>query len=74
MILHANRFEPASTVGWKLVNPETETTSESGYFSTNSTGGFSEPAVIEDEGLTEGDYWIQFFDDVDMDSKQLYIT
>jgi hypothetical protein len=38
--LNVNAFEPNSTVGWKLVNPETQITSEFGYFSTNSTGGF----------------------------------
>jgi|GEM_PF-290795 len=69
MTLHVNGFEPDSTVGWKLVNPETQTSSEYGYFSTNSTGGFSEPSVIEDEGLKEGKYDIQFFDDEDTDGN-----
>ena len=66
MTLNLNGFEPNSNVGWKLVHPETQTTSEFGYFSTNSTGGFSEPAYIEDE-LVDGKYDIQFFDDANTD-------
>ena len=71
MTLHANGFEPNSNVGWKLVHPETQVTSEFGYFSTNSTGGFSEPVYIESEdvGLVEGKYDIQFFDDADSDGN-----
>jgi hypothetical protein len=64
MTLNVNGFEADSSVGWKLVHPETQTTSEFGYFSTNSTGGFSEQVYIEDE-LVEGRYDIQFFDDAD---------
>ena len=40
-----------------------------GYFSTNSTGGFSEPVYIEEGELVEGKYNIQFFDDADNDSN-----
>ena len=68
MTLNVNGFEADSSVGWKLVHPETQTTSEFGYFSTNSTGGFSEQVYIEDE-LAEGKYDIQFFDDADTDGK-----
>ncbi len=68
MNLNVNGFEPDSSVGWKLVHPETQTTSEFGYFSTNSTGGFSESAYIEDE-LIDGKYEIQFFDDADNDNN-----
>jgi hypothetical protein len=67
--LNVNRFEPNSTVGWKLVNPETQTTSDFGYFSTNSTGGFSESVYIEEGELVEGKYKIQFFDDADTDGN-----
>ena len=69
MTLHANGFEPNSNVGWKLVHPETQVTSEFGYFSTNSTGGFSEPVYIEEGELVEGKYNIQFFDDADSDGN-----
>ncbi len=70
MKLNANGFEPNSNVGWKLVHPETQTTPTYGYFSTNSTGGFSESAYIESEsGLVEGQYEIQFFDDTDNDGN-----
>jgi hypothetical protein len=69
MNLNVNGFEPDSTVSWKLVNPETQTTSDFGYFSTNSTGGFSEPVYIEGGELAEGKYNIQFFDDVDNDGN-----
>ena len=68
MTLNVNGFEADSNVGWKLVHPETQTTSEFGYFSTNSTGGFSEQVYIEDE-LAEGKYDIQFFDDADTDGN-----
>lgn len=68
MTLNVNGFEADSSVGWKLVHPETQTTSEFGYFSTNSTGGFSEQVYIEDE-LSEGGYDIQFFDDADTDGN-----
>lgn len=68
MTLNVNGFEADSSVGWKLVHPETQTTSEFGYFSTNSTGGFSEQVYIEDE-LSEGRYDIQFFDDADTDGN-----
>jgi hypothetical protein len=67
--LNINGFEPDSNVSWKLVNPATQTTSEYDYFSTNSTAGFSEPAFIEEEGLVEGKYDIQFFDDADTDGN-----
>jgi hypothetical protein len=39
-----------------------------GYFPTNSIIGFSEPAFIE-EGLVEGKYDIQFFDDANNDGN-----
>jgi len=68
MTLNANGFEPNSNVGWKLVQPETQKASEFGYFSTNSTGGFSEPAYIEDK-LVDGKYDIQFFDDANTDGN-----
>jgi hypothetical protein len=55
MQLNVNGFEPNSNVGWKLVHPETQAIPTYGYFSTNSTGGFSESAYIESEsGLVEG--------------------
>ena len=69
MNLQINGFEPDSNVGWKLIHPETQTTSEFGYFATNSTGGFSESVYIEEGELVEGKYNIQFFDDADTDSN-----
>ena len=70
MKLDINGFEPNSNVGWKVVHPETQTIPTYGYFSTNSTGGFSESAYIESEsGLVEGKYEIQFFDDADNDGN-----
>jgi len=69
MNLHINGFEPDSNVGWKLIQPETQTTSEFGYFSTNSTGGFSESVYIEEGKLAEGKYNIQFFDDANTDGN-----
>ena len=69
MTLNVNGFEPNSNVGWKFIHPETQTTSENGYFSTNSTGGFSEPVYIEEGELSEGKYNIQFFDDADNDGN-----
>jgi hypothetical protein len=70
MKLNVNGFEPNSNVGWKVVHPETQEIPTYGYFSTNSTGGFSEPAYIESEsGLVEGKYEIQFFDDADNDGN-----
>ena len=69
MNLHINGFEPDSNVSWKLIHPETQTTSEFGYFATNSTGGFSESVYIEEGELVEGNYNIQFFDDADTDSN-----
>ena len=69
MELNVNGFEPNSNVGWKLVHPETQATSEFGYFSTNSTGGFSEPVYLEEGELVEGKYNIQFFDDADSDGN-----
>ncbi|HEX2407279.1 MAG TPA: hypothetical protein VHJ38_08730, partial [Nitrososphaeraceae archaeon] len=57
MKLNVNGFEPNSNVGWKVVHPETQAIPTYGYFSTNSTRGFSEPAYIESEsGLIEGKY------------------
>ena len=70
MKMNVNGFEPNSNVGWKVVHPETQSIPTYGYFSTNSTGGFSESAYIESEsGLVEGKYEIQFFDDADNDSN-----
>ena len=69
MNLHINGFEPDSNVGWKIIHPETQTTSEFGYFTTNSTGGFSESVYIEEGELVEGKYDIHFFDDADTDSN-----
>jgi hypothetical protein len=70
MKLNVNGFEPNSNVGWKVVHPETQEIPTYGYFSTNSTGGFSEPAYIESEsGLVKGKYEIQFFDDADNDGN-----
>ena len=68
MELNVNGFEPNSNVGWKLVHPETQTSSTYGYFATNNTGGFTESEYIEGE-LEEGKYEIQFFDDADNDGK-----
>ena len=70
MKMNLNGFEPNSNVGWKLVHPETQEVPTYGYFSTNSTGGFSESVYIESElGLVEGKYEIQFFDDADNDGN-----
>lgn len=70
MKMNVNGFEPNSNVGWKLVHPETQEIPTYGYFSTNSTGGFSESVYIESElGLVEGKYEIQFFDDADNDGN-----
>ena len=53
-----------------MVHPETQAIPTYGYFSTNSTGGFSESAYIESEtGLVEGKYEIKFFDDADNDGN-----
>jgi hypothetical protein len=53
-----------------VVHPETQEIPTYGYFSTNSTRGFSGPAYIESEsGLIEGKYEIQFFDDADNDGN-----
>lgn len=68
MELNVNGFEPNSNVGWKLVHPETQTSSTYGYFATNNTGGFTESEYIEGQ-LEEGKYEIQFFDDADNDGK-----
>ena len=68
MELNVNGFEPNSNVGWKLVHPETQTSSTYGYFETNNTGGFTESEYIEGE-LEEGKYELQFFDDADNDGK-----
>jgi hypothetical protein len=68
MKLNVNGFEPNSNVGWKLVQPETQSTPSFGYFSTNTTGGFSESEYIEGE-LEQGKYEIQFFDDANNDGK-----
>ena len=68
MKLNVNGFEPNSNVGWKLVHPETQSTPSFGYFSTNTTGGFSESEYIEGE-LEQGKYEIQFFDDANNDGK-----
>jgi hypothetical protein len=68
MKLNVNGFEPNSNVGWKLVHPETQSTSSFGYFLTNTTGGFSESEYIEGE-LEQGKYEIQFFDDANNDGK-----
>ena len=69
MTLNVSGFEPDSNIGWKLIHPETQTTSDFGYFSTNSTGGFSESVYIEEGELVEGKYNIQFFDDADTDGN-----
>lgn len=70
MKMNVNGFEPNSNVGWKIVHPETQEVPTYGYFSTNSTGGFSESVYIESElGLVEGKYEIQFFDDADNDGN-----
>jgi len=68
MKLNVNGFEPNSNVGWKLVHPDTQSTPSFGYFSTNTTGGFSESEYIEGE-LEQGKYEIQFFDDANNDGK-----
>jgi hypothetical protein len=68
MQLNVSGFEPNSNVGWKLVHPETQSTPSFGYFSTNTTGGFSESEYIEGE-LEQGKYEIQFFDDANNDGK-----
>ncbi|HVP82582.1 MAG TPA: hypothetical protein VMS35_06040 [Nitrososphaeraceae archaeon] len=68
MQLNVNGFEPNSNVGWKLVHPETQSIPSFGYFSTNTTGGFSESEYIEGE-LEQGKYELQFFDDANNDGK-----
>ncbi len=67
--LDVNGFEPDSNVQWQVINPETDSISSFGYFSTNGTGGFNEDAFIEGP-LVEGSYQVQFFDDADNDGIQ----
>ena len=39
----------------------------SGYFATNSSGGFEERTFVDD--ISSGDYKIKFFDDADTNDK-----
>lgn len=67
IFLETRGFLPNSNVHWDLMNAEDNSTGLSGYFKTNSTGGFEEPTFADD--LPPGKYIINFFDDINSDEK-----
>jgi hypothetical protein len=67
IFLETSGFLPNSNVHWDLINAEDNSTGLSGYFNTNSTGGFEEPTFADD--LPPGKYIINFFDDINNDEK-----
>ena len=56
-----------SNVHWDLVDTINNTIALSGYFTTNSSGGFEERTYVDDNN--SGDYKIKFFDDADTNDK-----
>ena len=65
--LETDGFEPNSNVHWDLVDTINNTIALSGYFTTNSSGGFEERTYVDD--INSGDYKIKFFDDADTNDK-----
>ena len=65
--LETDGFEPNSNVHWDLVDTINNTIALSGYFTTNSSGGFEERTYVSD--INSGDYKIKFFDDADTNDK-----
>ena len=65
--LETDAFGPSSNVHWDLVDTKNNTIALSGYFTTNSSGGFEERTYVDD--ISSGDYKIKFFDDADTNDK-----
>lgn len=65
--LETDGFGPSSNVHWDLVDTKNNTIALSGYFTTNSSGGFEERTYVDD--ISSGDYKIKFFDDADTNDK-----
>jgi hypothetical protein len=65
--LETDGFEPNSNVHWDLVDTINNMIALSGYFTTNSSGGFEERTYVDD--INSGDYKIKFFDDADTNDK-----
>ena len=65
--LETDGFLPNSNVHWDLVDIKNNTIALSGYFTTNSSGGFEERTFVDD--ISNGDYKIKFFDDADTNDK-----
>jgi hypothetical protein len=65
--LETDGFRPNSNVHWDLVDIKNNTITLSGYFTTNSSGGFEERTFVDD--ISSGDYKIKFFDDADTNDK-----
>ena len=65
--LETDGFLPNSNVHWDLIDIKNNTIALSGYFSTNSSGGFEERTFVDD--ISSGDYKIKFFDDADTNDK-----
>jgi hypothetical protein len=65
--LETDGFGPRSNVHWDLVDTKNNTIALSGYFTTNSSGGFEERTYVDD--ISSGDYKIKFFDDADTNDK-----
>ena len=65
--LETDGFRPNSNVHWDLVGIKNNTIALSGYFTTNSSGGFEERTFVDD--ISSGDYKIKFFDDADTNDK-----
>jgi len=66
VVFSANGFSPSSNVSWELLNADLKPVL-TGYFMTNSTGGFNEVTYADD--LLPGKYNLNFFDDSNNDSK-----
>jgi len=66
VLFSANGFSAGSNVSWELVNADLKPVL-TGYFMTNSTGGFNEVTYADD--LLPGKYNLNFFDDSNNDSK-----
>ena len=54
--LETDGFRPNSNVHWDLVDIKNNTIALSGYFTTNSSGGFEERTFVDD--ISSGDYKI----------------
>ncbi|HEX7142499.1 MAG TPA: hypothetical protein VF222_08475 [Nitrososphaeraceae archaeon] len=65
--LETDGFGQNSNVHWDLVDTKNNTIALSGYFATNSSGGFEEPTFVDD--INSGDYKIKVFDDADTNDK-----